>query len=470
MFGCGTPFRRLGHRPVGRRESGFEPLQSPQAEWYNIAPKSGRRKSGWDRLFCRVERQQRLGKLEHKGALKGTATVSAATERTVFQQVKQVLNSKSGKMDRTLGRYAVRSVVRACEVLKAFRCPDETLQLREVVARTGLGKGASFRLLHTLSRCGLLSRVGTSRYRSRVAIRERNLWRIGFAAAGDKCFFDREVRDGLIEATKEAGIELIIVDNRYSPGIALREVETLIREHVNVIIEYQPNSDASARISSRCAAAGIPLIAVEIPHPGAVFFGADNYRAGLIGGRYLAKWAKLRWGGPPDEIILLEQRRAGALPQTRLYGTLEGIGEVLPVTRRCPVVRVDGDSDFERSFRLVRHHLRYRKAERVLVAGVDDICVLGALRALEEAGRSEGCAGMGQNGAPEARIEMRRPGTRLVGSVGYFPERYGDMLISLVSKMLKRERVPSAVFVKHQLITPKNVDHLYPGDTLMGYT
>ncbi|MEJ7708342.1 MAG: hypothetical protein WKF84_00395 [Pyrinomonadaceae bacterium] len=75
------------------------------------------------------------------------------------------------------------------------------------------------------------------------------------------------------------------------------------------------------------------------------------------------------------------------------------------------------------------------------------------------------CAVMGQNAIRDAREELRRPGTRLIGSVGYFPERYGEELIPLALTMLQKKPVPPAIFVKHQLITPKNVGLFYPIQT-----
>jgi ribose transport system substrate-binding protein len=91
---------------------------------------------------------------------------------------------------------------------------------------------------------------------------------------------------------------------------------------------------------------------------------------------------------------------------------------------------------------------------------------LGALRAFQEAGRTEHCAVMGQNASPEARSELREDGTRLIGSIGYFPERYGDDLIRLSLDILNQRQVPPAVFAQHKLVTAQNVDHYYPNDGL----
>jgi len=100
------------------------------------------------------------------------------------------------------------------------------------------------------------------------------------------------------------------------------------------------------------------------------------------------------------------------------------------------------------------------------VGAANDPIALGALRAFQEAGRSSHCAVVGQNAEPEARAELRQPGTRLIGSVAYFPERYGDMIVQLATDILVGKNVPPAEFTAHQLITPQNVDRLYPNDSL----
>jgi ribose transport system substrate-binding protein len=115
----------------------------------------------------------------------------------------------------------------------------------------------------------------------------------------------------------------------------------------------------------------------------------------------------------------------------------------------------------------VRKHLRETRARRILVGAANDSSALGALRAFQEAGRAAECAVAGQNAEPEARAEMRSPGTRLVASVAYFPEKYGDGVIRLALDLLARKAAPPAVFVNHQVITPDNVDHYYPNDSLM---
>ena len=365
-------------------------------------------------------------------------------------------------------RYLIKSLVHASELLAAFATPGEVLRLRDVVTRTGFNKGMCFRLLYTLHHCGFLEKVGQNNYRLTSEIRRRRRYRIGYAAQGQDTSFPREVRAGLAEAAEREGIELIVVDNRYQPKVALRNADHLIREHVDLVIEFQTDEGVAPAIASKYVEANIPFIAIDIPHPGATYFGANNYEAGLIGGRHLGRWARKFWDGGVDEILMIELARAGSLPQARIRGMLEGIHETLHLPESCPTIHIDGDGQFKPALEKVRKHLRETQAKRILVGAANDPSALGAIRAFEEAGRAEHCAVVGQNGEPEARTELRVPRTRLIGSVGFFPEKYGSGLIRLALDILAKKAAPPAVFIKHHLVTPENVDHFYPNDSLLG--
>jgi ribose transport system substrate-binding protein len=151
-----------------------------------------------------------------------------------------------------------------------------------------------------------------------------------------------------------------------------------------------------------------------------------------------------------------------------LTGMLVGMKEAFPPLEHCKVTYVEGNGKLGETFEAVRRHLRYSRSGRFLVGAINDPSALGALRAFQEAGRTDSCAIMGQNASPEGRAELREPGTRLVGSVAYFPEKYGAQIVGVALDILHRRPVPPAVFVKHQLVTPDSVGHVYPNDELMG--
>jgi len=376
--------------------------------------------------------------------------------------------SLTGAPMRRGDRNESQTVLRACEVMKAFRTLGEDLSLTDVIERTHLPKTTVFRLLRTLIHGGLLDRAGSGMYRNRFGPVTARPFRIGFAAQGD-FEFCRAVMQSVEAAAAREHVHLITVNNRYSAREALRNADLLIKEHVDLVLEYQTYERVAPVIASKFLEAKTPVIAIEIPHPGAAYFGANNYKAGLIGGKALGRWAREHWDGKVEQLVLLELPIAGSLLELRIAGLVDGLRAELPSIVSVPVVHLNGRGDFEQVLEIVRQYLRRAPVRRTLVGTVNDVCALAVLRAFEEIGASEKCAVVGQNAILETRNELRRPGTRLIGTVAYFPERYGDEIISLALGILQKKSVPSTVFVKHQLITPRNVDLVYPLDERLDF-
>jgi ribose transport system substrate-binding protein len=362
--------------------------------------------------------------------------------------------------------YLVGPILRACELLKAFRSPGEPLALCDLVGRTRLNKTTVFRAAQSLVAGGLLERVGRDQYRCLLVPCRTREFRIGYAAMTGNSLFSREISDSLRLAAAAKGIELIELDNQLNARVAVHNSERLVRERVDLAIEFQVHQKAAPAIALNFSRAKIPVIAIHTPHPGAVFFGGNNYVAGRIGGRALARWAGSNWKGQVDSILMLGHSAAGPLTNSRLTGTAVGISEILKDMNPSEVISVDVKGGYAETMDAVIKHLSRSKASHILVGCINDSVALGAVRAFAEVGRSEHCAVVGQNGTIAARAELREPNSRLIGSVGFFPEKYGEHIVALALDMLHGESAPPAVFIKHTLITKQNVNTYYPNDAL----
>jgi ribose transport system substrate-binding protein len=362
--------------------------------------------------------------------------------------------------------YLVGPILRACELLKSFRSEGEAVPLCELVRRTGLNKTTAFRAAETLVAGGLLERAAGRGYKAIVLPARQTNFRIGYASMTGKSLFARDVTESIRVAAAQAQAELIELDNQLSARVAVSNSERLIREHVDLAIEFQVCQQVAPLISSKFADAGIPMIAVHTPHPGATFFGGNNYVAGRMGGRALGVWAMKAWGGKVDDVLLLGHAAAGPLTNSRLTGMSVGICGTLPHLESSHPVHLDCKGGYAETVEAVLKYFTRSKAQRILVGAINDSVALGALRAFIEAGRPEDCAVMSQNGTVAARTELRRKNSRLIGSVAFFPEKYGDQLIRLALGILRHQSSPRAVFMKHTLITAQNVDDYYPNDAL----
>jgi ribose transport system substrate-binding protein len=360
------------------------------------------------------------------------------------------------------------AVARACDILKTFRQPEEVLQLREVAKRCPINKSTICRILGTLAAKGFVERIGPHGYRSCIQqVRGKRL-RVGYAAQSTVVPFITSVTDSLTVAAESAGLDLLVLNNRASRKIALRNADHFIRERVDLVIEFQLFSDIAEQLSEKFTRAGIPLIALDNPHPGAMYFGADNYKAGHLAGRHLGRWAAEHWHGLVDDVLLVGATSGGPPLNSRMLGIADGIVDALPHIRSLPWTKLDTKAaKIELAFELTRKHLRSRRSAHTLIGTVNDRIALAVLQVFREHGAEKTCAIVGQDAVSEARHEMRRTGTSLVGSVAYFPETYGERLVPLVMDILRRRPAPRAVLTHHLLVTPGNVQKLYPNDLLL---
>ena len=363
-------------------------------------------------------------------------------------------------------RYKLETVSRACSILRLFEDDRQTLSLTEVVARSGLERTICFRLLRTLVDEGLLRHSDRRKYATNVRILSGKHFRIGYASLAYDSYdsFVGAIDKGLRWAAASRPIDLVELENRLSVKTAISNAEKLVKQGVDLAIEFQVYERIGNKLAHIFEQANIPVIAVDIPHPNAVFLGVDNQRAGVLAGKTLLKAAQANWDGECDEVLLLDLEITGSLPHLRLSAAQEILRNRLKSD--CAVTHLESRGEFVRSFELTRRHLQMGSARRTLILGIDDYAVLGALRAFEEAGRSNKCLAVSHGGGPEARRELRLPNSRLVATIAFFPERYGESLLLLALDILHKRPTPSAVYMPVQALTRKNVDDFYPHDTL----
>src|ERR1035441_5599921 len=238
----------------------------------------------------------------------------------------------------------MQSLIRACNILRAFQDQSECLRLSDVVARTGLNKTTALRFLSTLVSCELLVRVDNTKYKLGVRRLGKRRYRIGYGMQSAEFGFSRAVTESLQRSAAAADIELLVLDNQDSSSVALRNANAFVRERVDLVIESQTDARIAVQISGRFRAASIPVIALEIPHPETTFYGANNSQAGLMAGRHLARWAELHWQGKVDEVLLLELPKAGQVPNARILGSMLGVIERLVwlSDRQIKILRTSG--------------------------------------------------------------------------------------------------------------------------------
>lgn len=125
-------------------------------------------------------------------------------------------------------------------------------------------------------------------------------------------------------------------------------------------------------------------------------------------------------------------------------------------------MHLDSGNDEVESRKITREFLNSLKPkEKVLIATVHDPSALGAVLAIKDVGRDRNSVVVGQNATQKARLEMCRHGSPLLGSVGFFPEKYGEQIIPLALKILGGEVVPPMSYIEPVLINKENLAVYY---------
>src|SRR5919106_1488808 len=230
---------------------------------------------------------------------------------------------------------------------------------------------------------------------------------VGYAGLSGEFPFVQDVNNGLQRVADCLNVELIITDNEYDPQVALTNADTLVTRGVDVAIEFQTDVGA---------------------------------------------------------LVLLELPQSGEMPQQRMSGAALGVQEILPELTDDKIIRVDGKGNLEDSRTVFQDVLtRLSDADHILVSAINDPSAVGALRAAEAANRTDDVMIAGQNATIEARTEICRDNPAFIGSVPYFPDRYGDNLIPLAIRPAGGEAPPEEVLIDHLWIDRANIEEYYPG-------
>lgn len=289
-------------------------------------------------------------------------------------------------------------------------------------------------------------------------------YRIGFANLSEDIVFAVDVRRGLERAAQEASnIDLVLADNQLSGETALNVADSLIARGVELVIEYQIDEKVGNQIMNKFQKAGIPVIAVDIPMVGATYFGVDNYRAGHMAGVALGRWIQDNWQGQIDRLIVLEEPRSGMLPAARIQGQIDGLREIIGDAVTDQAIYLDsGNTSQVSEMQMLGALESLPNLRRIAVISFNDDAAMGALAAARRANRLRDVVIVGQGADRRVREELRKPGSRIIGSTAFNPDKYGESLVALALKILRGEPAPPAVYVDHVFINPDNIHLYYP--------
>jgi ribose transport system substrate-binding protein len=351
--------------------------------------------------------------------------------------------------------YLIPILSKALDVIELLEQDNASLTLEDVYQKTKISKTSVYRILKTLVHRGYLAQTQGGQYR--LVSRPRRL-RFGFAVQSAEMPYSEAVAESVSAAAAASGVELIMLDNKYDPAVAVQNAEVFVARRVDLVLEFQVEEAAAPRVAHIFKKADIPLVAIDVPHPNATYFGVDNFEVGYEAASILAQFALRRWKGKVDRVVGVGFSEAGSFVQNRITGAFDGIRERFKDLTADRLIQIEGRGMRDASRKAMREHLlSYKAGEHTLVAAATDSSALGVLDAVREAGVESNFAIVGQDCIPEVLEEMRRDTSAIVGSISHEPETYGPRLIQLGIAILRGYTVPPYNYVHHKAVTPETL-------------
>lgn len=305
---------------------------------------------------------------------------------------------------------------------------------------------------------------------------EHRRFRIAFANINDDPaarveglgFTGAEVKRSFELASRTLPVDIVYYDNDGDADRAVANADDAVGRKVDLLIEYNSDAEANAEIGRKLQTAGIPVLAVNYPVPGAPLYAADNLAAGRIAGTALSEFARQNWADQGIVAVIAgdlgDQAPYLAL---RMRGITEGLHKDMPDLAVTPI---DTSGNPVRLEALLARFLAAQARRKVLVATLDDRTALAAKEAIERVARIGDCIVVGQGldrsvhgGANDKReIDPNNRGSLILGSVAYYLDRYGYEILPLAMKMLRGEQLPPLTTTRHILVSARNVFSEYP--------
>jgi len=268
---------------------------------------------------------------------------------------------------------------------------------------------------------------------------------VGVTLLTEAHVFYQDLKRGMLAAADSLGIDLHIVAGEWDLARQTAQVQSFLTQKMDAIVIAPVNSSGIVSAVTEAREAGVPVFTADIAADGGgviAHIASDNRQGGRLLGEYLAH----RLGGT-GAVAILDQPTITSV-QERVAGFREAIAG-------HPGITIVADPAVERGLRDVAK----QKADNLLASGrrVDaifgsnDDCALGALAAVQAAGRTDILI-VGYDATPEARTAIGG-NTPLVADAVQHPEQIGRRAIETVAAYLRGDSVPPVIAVPVSLLT-----------------
>jgi len=305
-----------------------------------------------------------------------------------------------------------------------------------------------------------------------------------YASAADSIGIFKVVGDNIVEDAEALDIGMKRYDNDLDGEKALANANLMIQDDPDVAIDWNTFVGVGTAVGKIFTDAGIPCLAVNQQIPGCHWFNLSNKQIGIDAAAIVGAEAQAQgWTGEDTTILMViaaaNGREVNDGPRhfyVELAQMLEGFEQVGPEDIEDGIttnigssdgVQIDCLSTIEGANTAARNVLPSIPAENnILLMGSDTDCTLGALRAIEDAGRADNTLTCGLGATPEGLLQLRTNPIWLC-EAALFLEDWPLYILAEAVAIARGVTPPDLTPAPQIMLTKDNVDQYYDGDSVI---
>ena len=252
----------------------------------------------------------------------------------------------------------------------------------------------------------------------------------------------------------EKGITLVAVDSNYDPARQVSIMEDMLTKKVDALILGAVDPQGVLPTVDEFVKANIPVVAVDNPlDRGTVtFVGIDNYTGGKMGGLWAGTYIKEKLGGKANIAVIEYPEEQACID--RANGFLDGVKVNAPNAKL--VARLPGHAVRDKAMAVMEDILQAHPEVNV-VFGINDDTALGALAAMEAAGKTKSNELIvGFDGTADGKAAIKR-GSILRADVAQDGNAFVKAAIDAALKALKGEKLPAQTLTEVKVLDATNL-------------
>lgn len=259
---------------------------------------------------------------------------------------------------------------------------------------------------------------------------------------------------GAKKAAKEIGAELNVQDAQLDLSAQHNQIDAFIQQGVDLIVVSAVDGGGIAPAIARAKEAGIIVMAVDTPAEGAdAVIMTDAVQAGMKSCEYLFE----KMGGK-GKVLLVD-----GTPIQTIIDRIDGCKKVAANYPDIKIVGQQASKNDRASGLLVTTDMLTANPDVTGIFGMNDPSALGAVLAVEQAGKNEQIIVTGVDGSPVAVDELKRENSPFIGTATQNPGKMVTEAVRIAQEMVAGN-IPAetTILIPSELVTRDNVEE-YPG-------